>query len=69
MVNKDKVINKEKLTNEKLKAKFPNQFDMVNSAIGIARDIIRSGRGSEGGQNVPLQAIQELDDEAIPPSS
>jgi hypothetical protein len=59
MVNKEK---KEKLTNEKLKAKFPNQFDMVNSAIGIARDIIRSGRAVQG-QNVPLQAIQDLDDE------
>lgn len=61
MVNKEK-LSKERLTNEKVKSKFPNQFDMVNSAIRIARDIIRSGRASEG-QNVPLQAIQDLDNE------
>jgi hypothetical protein len=52
------------LTSEKLKACFPNQFDLVNSAIKCARDIIRSdNRPPVDGenQNVVAQAITQLE--------
>ncbi|MBA3602654.1 MAG: hypothetical protein H0W50_03220 [Parachlamydiaceae bacterium] len=52
------------LTSEKLKACFPNQFDLVNSAIKCAREIIRSeNRPPVDGenQNVAAQAISQLE--------
>ena len=52
------------LTSEKLKACFPNQFDLVNSAIKCARDIIHSdNRPPVDGenQNVAAQAIIQLE--------
>jgi hypothetical protein len=55
---------KRNLTSEKLKACFPNQFDLVNSAIQCARDIIHSeNRAPVDGenQNVAAQAIVQLE--------
>lgn len=52
------------LTSEKLKACFPNQFDLVNSAIACARNIIRSENRAavtDENQNVAAQAIEELE--------
>jgi DNA-directed RNA polymerase subunit K/omega len=55
---------KDILTSEKLKKSFPNQFDLVNSAIKCARDIIRSeNRAPVDGenQNVAALAIIQLE--------
>lgn len=55
-------INKD-LTNEKLRGKFPNQFDMVNCAIRFAREAIYSKRPPRVNidtQNVAFQIVQEL---------
>ncbi len=52
------------LTSEKLKACFPNQFDLVTRAIECARGIIRSeNRPPVDGenQNVAAQAIAQLE--------
>lgn len=35
---------KDNLTNEKLKKRFESQFDLVNYAIRLAENMIRSGR-------------------------
>ncbi len=61
MPNKEKV--KKHLTSEKLKAQFPNQFDLVNTAIHCARDIIRSGHEPmQNGEsvNVAFLAVEML---------
>lgn len=36
--------HKEHLTNEKLGGKFTNQFDLVNYAIKLAENMVKSGR-------------------------
>ncbi len=36
---------KDSLTNEKLKAKFTSQFELVNYAIKLAENMIHTGRG------------------------
>lgn len=64
MPNKEPLNN---LTNERVKnlAKFSNQFDLVNSAIGLAREIIK-GRQPDvetDNQNVAVQALMELADQ------
>lgn len=57
---------KDNLTNEKLKARFPSQFDLVNYAIQHATVMVESGRASRAlnpGQNqdnVALQTLQEI---------
>lgn len=58
----NKEIVKVCLTNERVKAKFTNQFDLVNCAIGFAREIIK-GRitsAETDNQNVAVQALMEL---------
>lgn len=64
MLGKEK--GKDSLTSEKLKAKFPNQFDLVNSAIKCARDIIRRGQEpTENGEsvNVAFLAVEMLNED------
>lgn len=60
---------KENLTNEKLKAEFTNQFDLVICAIGYARDIIKE-RSATGGhtdsQNTAVQALIKLSGRDLP---
>jgi DNA-directed RNA polymerase subunit omega len=54
---------KEELTNEKLKKRFTSQFDLVNYAIKLAAEMIRSGRAPRvhsDVQNVALLIMQEL---------
>lgn len=55
-------ILKSNLTNEKVKAKFTNQFDLVNCAIGFAREIIkgRETMAQTDNQNVAVMALMEL---------
>jgi hypothetical protein len=38
-------MDKEDLTNEELRGKFGNQFDLVNYAIRLADNMIKTGRG------------------------
>ncbi len=51
------------LTNEIVTKKFQNQFDLVNYAISVATNIIRTGReahDSYGSENPALQALDEI---------
>lgn len=71
---------KDYLTNEKIRKKFGNQFDLVNYAIKLAENMIISGRDPRvktESQNRSLQVLAEilqgkdhLDDLlAIPPAA
>lgn len=54
---------KESLTNEALSKKFKNQFDMVNYAIKLAENMIKSGREARVKtefQNSALQIVVEI---------
>jgi len=55
---------KDNLTNEKLKARFLSQFDLVNYAIKLAENMIATGRAprvrSNMDNNVALQILQEI---------
>ncbi len=52
--------NKETLTNEKLSKKFVNQFDLVNYAISLADNMIKSGRAPRVKVDVDNPVIQVL---------
>lgn len=62
-----KEIVKANLTNEKVKAKFTNQFDLVNCAIGYAREIIhgRNPTVETENQNIAVKALMELNSQEI----
>lgn len=54
---------KDMLTNEKLKKRFPSQFDLVNYAIKLAAQMIQTGRAprvKSDVQNVALLILLEL---------
>lgn len=54
---------KDFLTNEKVAKKFRNQFDLVNYAIRLAENMIRSGRESRvrtDSQNRAMQILGEI---------
>lgn len=54
---------KERLTNEKLLNKFNNQFELVNYAIKLAENMIRTGRAPRvrtETQNSSLNVLAEL---------
>lgn len=54
---------RESLTNEKLKAKFISQFELVNYAIRLAENMIHSGRGPRvrlDTDNVAQQVVAEI---------
>jgi hypothetical protein len=53
-------VDKEDLTNEKLSKKFVNQFDLVNYAISLADNMIRSGRAPRVKVDVDNPVIQIL---------
>jgi hypothetical protein len=53
-------VEKENLTNEKLSKKFINQFDLVNYAIRLADNMIRSGRGPRIKVEIDNPVIQIL---------
>lgn len=56
-------MEKESLTNEKLLNKFVNQFELVNYAIKLAENMIRSGRAPRvrtETQNSSLNVLAEL---------
>jgi DNA-directed RNA polymerase subunit omega len=51
------------LTNEAIKKRFDNQFDLVNYAIGIAKEMILAGRGPRvktQTENPALQVLEEI---------
>ena len=55
--------SKDSLTNEIISKRFENQFDLVNYAIGIAQEMIHSGRGPRvktDTENPALQVIEEI---------
>lgn len=53
-------MDKINLTNEKLSKKFVNQFDLVNYAISLADNMIKSGRGPRVKVEVDNPVIQVL---------
>jgi len=53
-------MDKEDLTNEKISKKFVNQFDLVNYAIRLADNMIRSGRAPRVKVDVDNPVIQVL---------
>jgi DNA-directed RNA polymerase subunit omega len=51
------------LTNEELLKKFKSQFDMVNHAINLAENMVRSGRGPRvkvDNQNPAVIIVEEI---------
>lgn len=55
---------KEHLTNEKISNKFKSQFELVNYAIKLADNLIRSGREARietNTQNPALQVLEEIE--------
>jgi hypothetical protein len=68
MMMATKEFFKSSLTNEKVKANCANQFDLVNNAIRMAREIIR-GRitsAETDNLNVAVQALMELNEQEVP---
>ena len=53
-------MDKEDLTNEKLSTQFTNQFDLVNYAIKLAENLIRTGRAPRVKVDVENPVIQIL---------
>jgi hypothetical protein len=53
---------KENLTNEKLGKKFKSQFDLVNYAIRLADNMIRSGRNTRVDHEIENPAMQILEE-------
>lgn len=54
------------LTNEKISRKFNNQFDLVNYAIKLAENMIKSGRDPRvkiESQNRALQVLAEISED------
>ncbi len=56
---------KDSLTNEQLRKKFKNNFDLCNFAIGIARDVILSG--TQASLSDILSTVREMADESKEP--
>jgi len=54
-----------KLTNEEISGKFVNQFDLVNYAIHLSRELILSGRESRSTIKTDNPALQILDEISI----
>lgn len=51
------------LTNQKISKRFVNQFDLVNYAIRLAENMIKSGRGPRvkvDGDNPVVQILAEI---------
>ena len=56
-------VFKDTLTNEKIRAKFTSQFELVGYAIKLAENMIKTGRGSRvktESQNKALQILAEI---------
>lgn len=56
-------VFKESLTNEKIRAKFSSQFELVGYAIKLAENMIKTGRGSRvktDSQNRAFQILAEI---------
>lgn len=53
---------KQTLTNEELRDRFSNQFELVNYAIGLAENMIYSGRDSRVKTDVQNRAYQILEE-------
>lgn len=53
-------LKKDNLTNEKFSKKFINQFDLVNYAIRLADNMIKSGRGPRVKVEVDNPVVQIL---------
>lgn len=52
----------ENLTNESLSKKFVSQFDLVNFAIHVAKDMIKSGRETRARKEIQNRAQQILEE-------
>jgi hypothetical protein len=50
------------LTNEKLSKKFVSQFDLVNFAVHVAKDMIKSGRETRARKDIQNRAQQILEE-------
>ncbi|CCB86815.1 MULTISPECIES: hypothetical protein [Parachlamydia] len=58
--------SKSSLTNEKISRKFGNQFDLVNYAIKLAENMIKTGRDARvrtDSQNRALQVLAEISED------
>lgn len=53
---------KEQLTNEELRGKFKNNFDLVNYAILLAENMIKSGRDSRVKSDMQNRAMLILEE-------
>ncbi len=56
----------QQLTNESISKKFTNQFDLVNYAIKIAENLIRTGREPKvkiDSENKAMQVLAEISSE------
>ena len=54
---------KDHLTNEEIRGKFNNQFDLVNYAIKLVADMIQTGRAPRTAthtENPALQVLEEI---------
>ena len=54
--------HKEKLTNERLGGKFTNQFELVNYAIKLAENMVRSGRAARIKSEIQNPAVIILEE-------
>ncbi|MBA3958345.1 MAG: DNA-directed RNA polymerase subunit omega [Parachlamydiaceae bacterium] len=55
--------HKDQITNEELNKKFKNQFELVNYAIKLAENMLKTGRGPRvkmEAQNRALQILEEI---------
>jgi hypothetical protein len=53
---------RDRLTNEELSKKCKNQFELVNYAIRLAENIIKTGREPQPGNDAQNRAVQVLDE-------
>lgn len=56
------MVLRENLTNEKLKDKFPSQFELVGYAIELATNMVHSGRGPRVKTTIENPAVIVLDE-------
>lgn len=56
------MVQRENLTNEKLKNKFPSQFELVGYAIELATNMVHSGRGPRVKTTIENPAVVVLEE-------
>jgi hypothetical protein len=62
MTNYDEQDYEEQMTNEKIRNRFPNQFEMVNYAIQLTRGRILEGRDLYDSENPVTVILDEINE-------